>query len=780
MRATFFVLALMLALPWCSAGAAEPVEPHTLHHTLAADQAELSLTSGLKISGVSSWGRRPINTDRIVALMVHGTLGEPKAGDPLSNADPTAADVPRWAEARAAINGAFDAAPGSYLFMRVNSTKARVMMLHARGHSMVYVNGEPRMGDPYSHGYVKLPVALHEGDNQLLFAHAGRGPMSASLVAPPKPIFFSKEDMTLPTVTTKGPPQNLLGGVIIVNATNDWANVLLSSRSADEGPGTSVRETVSLPPCSIVKTPVNLPASFDHPSVLLTIGKLLPDKTLDTAEITLTRASESDRRVITFKSGTDGSVQYYAVVPPSSRQENTKPALLLSLHGASVEATNQAASYAPKPDMYIICPTNRRPFGFDWEDWGRIDALEVLAHASALFGTDPLRQYLTGHSMGGHGTWHLAVHHPDRFAAIAPSAGWLSFQTYAAARGSASTLGDDRLMQVFKDAAAASDTIAKLDRLGGRGVYILHGDADDNVPVSEARRARDELTTRNIPFGYHEQPGAGHWWDLDADKKSPPHTGASCVDWPPIFEMFAKHTLDLPAPRDTPGTPTHPIVWSTGAYAADAKHPAYLATGSLKNAFNNRFVLVYGTSGTPKENAWSYAKARFDAEQWWYRGNGAARMLPDVQYLKSIDEDIAQPAPPSNVILYGNLDTNNAAIELLRGATARIYNGVFTAHGGPAKGDNFACLQLHRHSAKGGDILVALISGTGLAGMRATDRLPYFLSGVGIPDMVAMESTVWTKGTSDVIMVGTLGASSPTILWKYPELNPIGEKTLIK
>lgn len=24
------------------------------------------------------------------------------------------------------------------------------------------------------------------------------------------------------------------------------------------------------------------------------------------------------------------------------------------------------------------CPTNRRPYGFDWEDWGRMDALEVL------------------------------------------------------------------------------------------------------------------------------------------------------------------------------------------------------------------------------------------------------------------------------------------------------------------------------------------------------------------------------------------------------------------
>lgn len=760
MRAHLFACLVLLAWPLLTAKAQEPAQAHTL----SAEQAELQLTSALRISGVSSWGRRPINTDRIVALMVDGTLGEPKPGDPLANADPAAKDTPRWTEATAAINGTFEAPSGSYLLIRVKSEKSRVMMLHARGHSMVYVNGEPRMGDPYSHGYVKLPVAIREGDNQLLFAHAGRGPMSASLVAPPKSVFILKEDMTLPTVTTKGPPQNLLGGVIIVNATNKWASVLLSSRSADEEPGSSVRERVSLPPCSILKTPVILPASFDHPAVLLTIGDF-PDKTLDTAELTLTRATESERRVITFMSAIDGSVQYYAVVPPSSTTKDTKPALVLSLHGASVEATNQAASYAPKPDMYIICPTNRRPFGFDWEDWGRLDALEVLAHASTLFRTDPRRQYLTGHSMGGHGTWHLGVLHPDRFAAIAPSAGWLSFQTYAAARGSTSTLGDDRLMQVFKDAAAASDTIAKLDQLKDRGIYILHGDADDNVPVSEARRARDELTTRNIPFGYHEQPNAGHWWDLDADKKSPPHTGASCVDWPPIFEMFAKHTIDQPAPQHTPGSTDH------------------LSTGSLKNAFNNRFMLVYGTTGSAEENAWSYAKARFDAEQWWYRGNGMAKVLSDESLLIAsqgcnVNFPITQllELPSNNIIFYGNLNTNAAATHFLAGASMQVSSGALTADGRTVKGDQYACLQLHRRPGKGGDILVALIGGTGLPGMRATDRLPYFLSGVGIPDMVAMKSTVWTEGPPAVELVGTLTSTNPQFVWRNPEPDPATEK----
>ena len=57
-----------------------------------------------------------------------------------------------------------------------------------------------------------------------------------------------------------------------------------------------------------------------------------------------------------------------------------------------------AGSYAPKTWGTVVAPTNRRPYGFDWEDWGRHDAMEVLALAQAKFETDPRQTYLT-HSM---------------------------------------------------------------------------------------------------------------------------------------------------------------------------------------------------------------------------------------------------------------------------------------------------------------------------------------------------------------------------------------------
>ncbi len=49
--------------------------------------------------------------------------------------------------------------------------------------------------------------------------------------------------------------------------------------------------------------------------------------------------------------------------------------------------------------------------------------LAALDAAIAEFGADPARQYLTGMSMGGYGSWNIALDNPHRFAAIVPVCG---------------------------------------------------------------------------------------------------------------------------------------------------------------------------------------------------------------------------------------------------------------------------------------------------------------------------------------------------------------------
>lgn len=35
-----------------------------------------------------------------------------------------------------------------------------------------------------------------------------------------------------------------------------------------------------------------------------------------------------------------------------------------------------------------------------------------------------------GHSMGGHGAWHIATHYPDRALALVSLAGWIKKEEY--------------------------------------------------------------------------------------------------------------------------------------------------------------------------------------------------------------------------------------------------------------------------------------------------------------------------------------------------------------
>ena len=51
------------------------------------------------------------------------------------------------------------------------------------------------------------------------------------------------------------------------------------------------------------------------------------------------------------------------------------------------------------------------------------DVTAILDTVLSTYRTDSERVYMTGESYGGHGTWHMAMTYPERFAAIAPVCG---------------------------------------------------------------------------------------------------------------------------------------------------------------------------------------------------------------------------------------------------------------------------------------------------------------------------------------------------------------------
>jgi predicted esterase len=749
--------------------------------------------------------RAAVPTDPVQAEVVAGTWAAPQPGTAVRLPD---GSERRWQAAplkdgRLEVRGA----AGGYAYVPVTAAAERVMVLEASGYGMVSVNGEPRVGDAYGLGFGRIPVRLRAGVNDLLFL-LGRGGLTVRLTPPKADAVLNLADVTAPDLLA-GRPVDAEYAAVVLNTTAETADALAIEATIPGGD--PVRTPVpALPPLGVRKVGFRVrgPAPADNearPIALRLLRRDGPDwRELDAGQVKGTVRSPERLHKRTFRSRIDGSVQYYALLPATGGGPD-KPGLVLTLHGAGVEAAGQAASYTAKPGLHLVAPTNRRPFGFDWEDWGRLDALEVLDLARHELNTDPRRTYLTGHSMGGHGAWHLGVTYPDRFAAVGPSAGWVSFRSYAGGPRAANPSPEQEMLL---RATNPSDTLALARNLTPTGVYVLHGSADDNVPVGEARTMRKALAEFHPDFAYHEEPGVGHWWG------KPGVSGAACVDWPPLFDFFARHALPEPAAvREVefrtadPGVSAwchwagveaqeRPLLVSTvrlrhdpakrrfacttenvarlaldfahlppgqplrveldGQTLADVAWPAegswlYLARsggrwgvipppgpgvkgpqrgGPFKAAFDNRVVFVYGTHGTPAENAWALAKARYDAEQFWYRGNGSIDVVPDTTFDPAAE-------PDRNVVLYGHADGNAAWAPLLGDGPVQVRRGAVRVGDREEGGDGWACLFV-RPRPGSARALVAAVAGTGLPGLRLTDRLPYLSSGVGYPDWLVL------------------------------------------
>lgn len=494
------------------------------------DDGTRVLRRALVLESVSSAGRQPIPRDPVAADVAAGTFTPPSEGDtvqPVTGGDPREW---HWREAdeEGAIAG--EDLAGAYVHVSLELDEPAVMLLDAAGHNIAYVNGSPLAGDTYHNRTLLLPIELEAGENHLLL-QVGRGRLTLRLQPVESPISFSRRDDTL-FDARQGDPINSPVGVVIINASNEWRRDL-TVRLRGRGLAQQTTDLPPLPPMTVRKLPVNVEGPPPESTDALRAELDLRDpagRVRDRRELTLQvrRPDEPHRR--TFISRIDHSVQYYAVLPAAASDDAPSPGLVLSLHGASVEALSQVQAYSPKEDLHIVAPTNRRPFGFDWEDWGRRDAMEVLDRAEATLQTEPRRTYLTGHSMGGHGAWHLAVTYPDRFAAVAPSAGWVSMFSYAGADRTFDA--DSPLAESLRRAMNPSDTLALRHNLRPLGVYILHGSNDTNVRPAEARKMRSRLGEFHNDFSYYEQDGAGHWWD------GPRAAGVDCVDWPPIFQFF--------------------------------------------------------------------------------------------------------------------------------------------------------------------------------------------------------------------------------------------------
>ncbi|MBH1826505.1 prolyl oligopeptidase family serine peptidase [Stenotrophomonas maltophilia] len=211
----------------------------------------------------------------------------------------------------------------------------------------------------------------------------------------------------------------------------------------------------------------------------------------------------------------DGETAYYQVFIPAGVQATapTRLPVILFLHGSGerggdgVKQTH--AGLGPHlrrhaADFPALAVFPQVPGHQEWSGRNNRVALAALDATIAEFGADRSRQYLTGMSMGGYGSWNIALDDPGRFAAIVPVCG-----AVLAPRAVRPTLFVEQVAQETDPYAAIAQ------RLRGTPIWIFHGALDDVVPPDDDRRLHAAFRSAAArDLRYTEYPEGNHnAWD---------------------------------------------------------------------------------------------------------------------------------------------------------------------------------------------------------------------------------------------------------------------------
>jgi predicted peptidase len=152
----------------------------------------------------------------------------------------------------------------------------------------------------------------------------------------------------------------------------------------------------------------------------------------------------------------------YLLYLPEEYAQSTQPfPLILYLHGGSargndlnkVKKTGLPALLAEDRHFPFVVLAPQCPSGEIWTDAESL--VSLLDQIATTYRIDTTRMYLTGHSMGGRGTWYLAYRYPAKFAAIAPMSALSTIESWA-------------------------------DALVHTPVWAIHGAKDEAAPISNS------------------------------------------------------------------------------------------------------------------------------------------------------------------------------------------------------------------------------------------------------------------------------------------------------
>ena len=200
-------------------------------------------------------------------------------------------------------------------------------------------------------------------------------------------------------------------------------------------------------------------------------------------------------------------LQYLVYLPPTYSEDNENWPLVLFLHGAGergndlnfVNRNGPTKLVEEGKDFPFIMISPQCPLGQRWE---ARELSTLLDEVEKNYRVDKNREYVTGLSMGGEGTWKLIMAEPDRFAAAVPVCG--------------------RTGSSYLDACKLKDL----------PLWVFHGAMDDVVSLDESVRMVKALELCGNDVKFTVYPKANHnAWDETYNNEE-------------LYKWLLKHSLN--------------------------------------------------------------------------------------------------------------------------------------------------------------------------------------------------------------------------------------------
>ena len=256
-------------------------------------------------------------------------------------------------------------------------------------------------------------------------------------------------------------------------------------------------------------------------------------------------ASSAERLVGSAKPQFKGRFQPYGLYVPKG-YDPSRPAPLL-LNGLSLDVNhNEYRTVGPKQlealgdarGSLVITPLAR---GIDtwYLDAGLADVMEAWADVRANYAVDRARTSITGYSMGGYMTYRMGLLMPDRFARasvyVGPPAYYLTAPPLP--------------RQTTPKWEVAGDTGLLVENALNLPFEVVHGNADELVPISGVRQQVDALLGAGGAVRFHHHTADDHFSFLLRDTWG--HTqgwlGDASIPEKPVRVRFRRYPgMDLP------------------------------------------------------------------------------------------------------------------------------------------------------------------------------------------------------------------------------------------